>query len=130
VISAAQLRWRWLLALDLGLFNLAIVTFALIPPETIVLPEALMMGLSGFCMVGLVSYATPRFRLPGDQWSYLLTGFIGLLSFLSYEALVGDDVPLAYRVGVGLFMLAGSASGYAAHVIDGGRRSPRGPATE
>jgi hypothetical protein len=121
-------RWRRLLALDLGIFNVGIFVLALIPPTTLIIPEGVAMALSSFAFVGVIAHATDRFHVPLEEWSYLLTGWVGLLTFVGFELLAEADTPLVYRVSVGLFLLSGVASAYAAHVIDGGRKDaqPRG----
>lgn len=115
-------RWRRVLALDLGLFNVALFLFALLPPTTLVMAEWITMVGAVFCGLGVVSHASPwrRLRIPGDQWAYLATGALGLYVFGVYGSVQG--IPTYLKVPFCAFLLSGSASGYAAHVIDGGRR--------
>lgn len=117
--GALASRWRRLLAIDLGLFNVALFLFAMLPPENIVPVEWSVMILASLCAVGVVSHALASIRIPGEQWSYLMTGAGGLYVFGVYSQV--ESVPLSVKIPYLAFLLSGSASGYAAHVIDGGR---------
>lgn len=112
--------WRRALALDLGLFNAAVVALALIPPSQVRGGEWLSVVLGIVLLCGILTHASERVRLPGDEWAYLATGALGLWSFFNFE-LTSAGVPGVFQTSVGLFLLSGAASGYAAHVIDGGR---------
>jgi hypothetical protein len=118
-------QWRKVLAADLGLFNVAIFFFALLPPNTLVAPEWLIMVLALLSLTGVISHATRKINLPGENWAYLLTGATGLLTMFAYEIFAGSAA-VQYRVTYGLFLLSGVVSAYAAHLIDGGKREGRG----
>lgn len=121
--SESPRLWRRLLALDLGIFNLAMVALALIPPNTLVVPELVVSALGALLFFGVLSHASDTISVPGEQWAYLATGTLGLWTFLNFEVgASGGEVQLFAKVSIGLFLLSGAASGYAAHVIDGGRR--------
>ena len=115
---APAYRWRLALALDLGLFNVALFLFAALPTTTILPVEWSVMVMSLLCALGVVSHALPRIRVPLDEWSYLMTGAIGLYVFAVYSS---AQVPASVKIPYLAFLLSGAASGYAAHVIDGGR---------
>ena len=119
-------QWRKVLAADLGIFNVAIFFFALIPPQTLVIQEQLIMVMAAISCIGLIGHASTRFKLPGESWSYLLTGATGLLTLGAYEFFAEDTISYQYRVTYGLFLLSGIVSAYAAHLIDGGKREGRG----
>lgn len=118
---STQRAWRRVFAMDLGLFNLGVLFLALIPPSTLILPEVVFVVLALMCFAGVISHASERWHLPGDRWSYLLTGWLAATAFLVFESVATEEVPAVFRVSTGLFLLAGAASAYAAHVIDGGR---------
>lgn len=117
-------RWRFFLALDLGLFNLALFVFAWLPPETLVPVERVAMALSLIAFIGVVGHAIPWVTLPGEKWAYLITGAVGLYVLLGYIA--SSTAPYYIKVPYCAFMLSGIASGYAAHVIDGATWRTRG----
>ena len=120
--------WRKVIAADLALYLLSIFTFAYLPPNSVNPYEVLVMILSIVTLVGVVSHASTRWHLPLEEWSYLATGFLGLLAFGLYEAYSAYfSEPPSVRITYGMFLLAGAVSGYAAHVVDGGRpRKVRG----
>lgn len=108
------------MAADLALFNIGIILFAVIPLSTLEVEEVLLSMLAAFNTVGVVAHArNPRHGWYG--WTYLTSGYLGALAFLAYEFSV-TGVPLAYRLGIGAFLLSGAASGYSAHLVDGGPR--------
>lgn len=111
-------RWRAVLAADLGLFNVALFLFAWLPPTSIIFAEWLTMAVSALCAVGVISHALPRVKLPADEWAYLMTGATGLYVFAVYGS--ATEIPVYLKVPFLAFLLSGSMSGYAAHVIDGG----------
>ena len=117
-------QWRRVLAADLGIFNIAIFFFAWIPPQTLIIQEQVIMAMALFSFIGLISHASIRVHLPGESWSYLLTGATGLLTLGAYEVLA-QDISSQYRITYGLFLLSGIVSAYAAHLIDGGKREGR-----
>lgn len=118
--------WRKALAIDLSIYLVGLFLFALLPPTTLNWVEITLMIMSVIALIGVVSHASTRISLPGEQWSYLVTGVLGLLAFGAYEsyALYAGDVEYQFSVTYGVFLIAGAASGYAAHVIDGGKRIP------
>lgn len=118
-------QWRKVLAADLALFNTAIIAFALLPPETIVIQEQVIMAMAALSLIGVVFHASARFHLPWEEWSYLLTGATGLLTLFAYEIFAQTDLS-QFRITYGLFLLSGIVSAYAAHLIDGGKREGRG----
>lgn len=115
-----RMRWRRVIALDLGFYNAAIFALALVPVDTLLVPELLVMAGTAFCLIGVIARAATSWHVPFEEWSYLATGFIGLISLIAYLALGPTDRDLVYSVAVPIFMLAGVSSAYAAHVIDGG----------
>jgi hypothetical protein len=110
-------RWKRLLALDLGLFNVALFAFAYIPPETLIVPEILVMAGSVFCLIGVISNAFPKVHLPYEEWAYFITGLLGTLTLLLYVHFSSHAGDILYRIPIDLFLLSGIASAYAAHVI-------------
>lgn len=114
-----QVAWRRALALDLGLYNIAVMVFAWLPPENIDFNEYTAIVASFFAAIGVSARAIPRVKLPGEGWSYLLTGAIGVYVFMAYAftSLSPDYIKIPFLV----FLLSGIASAYAAHVIDGGK---------
>lgn len=110
--------WRRVLAVDLGLFNVALFFFAWLPPSTIEPQETAVMVGSVLAGIGVIGHALPRLRIPGESWSYLLTACVGFLTLLVYAHLA--PVPYSVKVPYLLFLASGIASGLAAHVIDGG----------
>lgn len=117
-------QWRKVLAADLGLFNVAIFFFALLPPETVVIQEQVIMVMAVLGFIGVVSHATTRITLPCESWAYLLTGATGLLTLFAYEIFAKSD-NVQYRATYGFFLVSGIVSAYAAHLIDGGKREGR-----
>lgn len=111
--------WRKLLALDLASFNLALFFFAYLPPNTLNYVEMFIMACSVLCFIGLVSHASTRVSLPLENWSYLLTGAIGLATIILYVKFQ-SDAEYYFKVTYILFLLSGTISAYAAHIIDGG----------
>jgi hypothetical protein len=120
--------WRHILAADIVMHLIAVWWFAFLPPSTLNEFETLIMIVCTLAGFGVVAHAFNWFDLPGERWSYLMAGFIMVLTMLVYEvSLLDSPVPLAVRVPFGLFLLAGSVSAFAAHVIDGGQiRGVRG----
>lgn len=115
--------WRNILAADIVMHLIAIWWFAYLPPDTLNGFELLIMAATTFAAVGVVAHAFRLLRLPGEQWAYLLSGFICLFTVLAYEVdTLDSDVALAIRIPFGLFLFAGAVSSFAAHVIDGGTR--------
>lgn len=115
-VTTLELRWRRAHALDLGIFNVAMFLFAALPLSTIVAVEWMVMLLSTVCLVGVVGHALP-WRIPGAQWSYAATGVTGLFTIWAYSQV--ESVPLHIKIPYLALVLGGSASAYAAHVIDG-----------
>lgn len=118
-------QWRKVLAADLGLFNIAIFFFALLPPATLIIQEWVIMVLAVLSLIGVISHASSRINLPGENWAYLATGFTGLLTMFAYEIFADVD-EYQDKVAFGLFLASGVVSAYAAHLIDGGKREGRG----
>lgn len=113
-------RWRILLALDLGLFNVSLFMFAWLPPTRILPQEWLAMVLSLLAFIGVVANAIPRVRLPGERYAYIITVWVGLYVLAAYARLSTD--PTYMKITMVSFLTSGIASAYAAHVIDGGVR--------
>lgn len=118
--------WRRALVVDLATFNVAVFFLAWLPPSTLILPEWLAMVGSSLCFVGLISHASRRWHLPGEQWSYLLTAWVGVATLLGFVTTAHTGI--TYSVAVPMFLLSGVASAGAAHIIDGGE--PRKPAVD
>lgn len=112
---------RRVLALDLCVNTVALFLFAWLPPTEVLLAEIVTMVCAALCIVGILAHASIRFRLPWDQWSYLLTGVLGMFVLGAYGTAPG--IPYFLKIPFCAFVLAGSVSAYAAHVIDGGRRN-------
>ena len=113
--------WRHILAADIVMHLIAVWWFAFLPPSTLNEFELSIMMVSGFAIFGVLAHAFGTFCVPGERWSYLISGFIMMLTFTIYEVrALGENVPLSMRVPFGLFLLAGATSAFAAHVIDGG----------
>ena len=110
-------RWRVFLAIDLGLFNIALFAFALLPPGDLLLQEWVAMGLAAFAFIGVVCHASSWIRLPFERFAYLVTGAVGLYVFFAYLNFAPAE-PFNKRPFL-LFRSSGIASAYAAHVIDG-----------
>lgn len=121
-------KWRWVVAADILLHLVAIFFFAFLPPNTLNLMEKLVMGLAVAAAIGVISHASARLRLPWEEWSYLAAGFVCVFTLLVYEFRAWGNIPAAVSVPFGLFLFAGAASSFAAHVVDGGirRRDRRG----
>lgn len=115
MLTQINTRWRRLLALDLGLFNVALFAFAYIPPRTLIIPEIIVMIGSVLCLIGVVSNALPKIHLPYEEWAYFITGLLGTLTILLFTRLSPDEILL--KIPIDLFLLSGVASAYAAHVI-------------
>lgn len=112
-----KMTWRTVLALDLGLFNVGIITFALLPLSTLTMVEALLAAGATIALIGvLLNCRHSQNKL--SQISYALSGWVGLVTFGLYQTFAPSDTPVAFRVGVGLFLLSGVASGYSAHLIN------------
>lgn len=111
-------RWRRALVLDLATFNVAVFVLALLPPDTLIVPEWLAMVGSSLCFVGLICHASKRWHLPGEQWAYLLTAWVGVATLLGF--VLTAHTGITYAVAVPMFLLSGVASAGAAHIIDGG----------
>lgn len=113
-------RWRAALALDLGIFNLALIVFALLPPWNLTLIEQGAILLAAGALIGVVAHALPRVHLPGEGWAYLASGAAGAYVTLAYS--MNSTAPYYIKAPFIMFLLSGVASGYSAHVIDGRRR--------
>jgi hypothetical protein len=112
--------WRRVLAADLGLFNLAIFAFALLPPATLLPSEWFAMALSAAALFGVIAHAIRCLHIPGEGYAYLATAMVGSYVFLVYAH--AAEAPASVKVPFLLFLASGIASGLAAHVIDGGPR--------
>ena len=115
-------EWRRVLAADIGVFAVGIFSLALIPPASLVWPEAVICVLAAFCLLGVITHASEHVHLPGEEYAYLMTGALGLTTLFAFEHGTSPNTALVFRVSVGIFLLGGSVSGYAAHLVDGGRR--------
>ena len=115
--------WRHIVAADIIMHLIAIWWFAYLPPSTLNEYEVFIMVVSTLAGIGVLSHAFRNIcSLPLARWSYLLSGFVCLLTFSIYEVRsLGSGVPIAITVPLGLFLLAGVLSSFAAHVVDGGR---------
>jgi hypothetical protein len=111
--------WRRVLAFDLGLFNIAIFFFGLLPSRTLEINETIAMIFATIAFIGVIARAINRITLPGEEWSYLATGALGAYVFFGY--VLSSPDPYDDKVPFALFLLSGIASAYAAHVIDGGK---------
>lgn len=121
-MSVRDLWIRRLLALDLGLYSVALIALALLPPTTLSPPEVLAIALAGLALVGVLAQACRRIHLPGEHWAYLAVACVGMYAFLGYGHL--GMHPYWIKVPVLVFLASGIASAAAAHVIIGG--PPRG----
>jgi hypothetical protein len=122
-LGGVPLFWlRRALAADLALFALATFFLAAIPPTTLILPEMIVMAVSAFAFVGVISHAARRVHLPGEQWAYMACGVVGAVTLFAYLSTSGGE-PMAYRVSIALYLASGTVGGYAAHLVDGGRRA-------
>jgi len=119
-MSTMRQRWRVLLAVDLGMFNVALLLFALLPPYNIIAQEWVAIFASAIAFFGVVSHASVRITLPGDRWAYMVTLCVALYVLVAFE-FSSAHLPTYMRVSVGAFILQGAASAYAAHVIDGAK---------
>jgi hypothetical protein len=117
-VASDRTLWRRVLAVDLGLFNVAVFFFAYLPPSTLKVQEVLIMVGSAAAAVGLVAHALQRIHLPGEHWSYLITAMVGFLTFILYAHL--STAPYNVKIPYILLLISGIASALAAHVIDGG----------
>ena len=115
-------QWRWIVAADILLHLIAVWWFAYLPPDTLNNYEKLIMVLASFAAIGVVTHACWWLRIPMAQWSYLLAGFVCLFSLMLYEIRSYELVPFSITIPFGLFLLAGTVSSFAAHIIDGGVR--------
>ena len=118
VVTSIVDRWRWALALDLGIFNAAVFVLAAVPLTTIIFAEAVVMVMSAVCLVGVITHAMRRVHIPGEQWSALGTAWTGTVTMGAYLG-TSPPAPPAYSAAVPVFLLAGIASAVAAHLIDG-----------
>lgn len=110
--------WRRVLAADLGVFNVAVFMFALLPPSTLKAQEWIIMAGAVLAGIGVVSHASTRIHLWGEGYAYLATSMVGGLTLLIYAHLA--TAPYYVKIPYVLFLLSGVVSGLAAHVIDGG----------
>lgn len=119
-------RWRRALVLDLALYNLAVIALAVIPTSTLIPPEWVAIIGSGLCLAGLLCHASNRIHVWGEQWAYLGTAVVGVVTLTGF--ILNAETTATYELAVPLFLLAGVASAGAAHLIDGGvpRRSDGG----
>jgi hypothetical protein len=118
-VSTREL-WRRALVLDLSLFNVAIFFLAYLPASSLTWVEGACMFGSVACIIGLVSHLCHNIRVPGDQWAYLLTAWIGGMTLVAYVSLA--KAPITYEVAIPVFLAGGIASAAAAHIIDGGNK--------
>lgn len=116
--------WRPALGVTLAMFNLGIFLLAAIPPTTLKPPALFIMVLAGISFVGVLTHLIPEFRLPGEQWAYVISGFTGAIALLAYVA-IRSTVPDTYFYSVCAFLLSGTTCSYAAHLADGGNHVDR-----
>jgi hypothetical protein len=117
--------WRRALVLDLSLFNIGIFFLAYLPPQTLTWVEGVCMAGSAFCIVGLLSHLCHNVKVPGDEWAYLATAWIGAMTLIAYVFLA--RAPITYSVSIPVFLAGGIASAGAAHIIDGGKPKHAAP---
>lgn len=114
-------RWRHVVAADIIMHLIALWWFAYLPPQTLNEYEVFIMAVSTAAGFGVFGHAFGWICLPGQRWSYLVAGFVCLLTLFIYEfRSIPSGVPLSIRVPFGLFIFAGAVSAFAAHIIDGG----------
>lgn len=112
-------KWRYVLATDLSLFNLGIIFFTLLPIDTINWKEATLATTAALALYMVICHAIRPHTW--CRYGYLLSGWIGVLAFLAFET-ANTPAPAFVKIGVGFFFLSGTASGYSAYLVDGGRR--------
>ena len=122
---SVRLLWRRFLVADLSLFNAGVFALAYLPPATLNYIEVVCMAGSAAAILGLVSHLCHNRIVPGDQWAYLLTAWVGGITLSAYVLFAKE--PVTYEIAVPVFLAGGIASAAAAHIIDGGKpRTPTG----
>jgi hypothetical protein len=117
----SNIWWRRVLVADLFFYNLANFFFAYLPQNEINRFEGIAMILTTFCAISILAHASTKFSIRYDEWGYAATGAVGLFLLLSYASTTPN--PFEVKVPFCLFLLSGVVSGYAAHVIDGGKKN-------
>lgn len=120
MILVREKRWRRVLVADLLLYNVATFFLGLLPPVSLNRFELVALAATAFAGIGLVSHASDRFSLPGEHFSYLITGAVGMYVLLAYAGL--SVAPLDTKIPFLLFLASGVVSALAGHIIDGHKR--------
>lgn len=120
---AERIRWRRIMCTSLIVFGLAIILLALIPFNTIRGYEITMAVLAGIGVIFMLSRLSTGFHLWHDEWGYFIVGITDLAVLSVWQA--NTPAATAYRVGIGLMLVAGAIQAYASHIVDGGPRAIR-----
>lgn len=121
MVSQNNIWWRRVLVADLFFYNLANFFFAWLPINEINRFEGIAMVLTVLCTIAILAHASTKFSIRYDEWGYAATGAVGLMLLLTY--LSTSLNPWEIKIPLCLFLLSGVVSGYAAHVIDGGKKN-------
>jgi peptidoglycan/LPS O-acetylase OafA/YrhL len=102
------------------LYCAGLFTLAAFPTSDVDWAEWVVIVLSIVAAIGLVAQMSPRIRVPGEEFAYLVTGWAGMFSLCLY--LIDSTDPNYVQVRITLLLLAGSLGAYAAFIV---RDTPR-----
>lgn len=105
---------REVVCVALVIYCAAIFSLALWPTDDISFVEWVISVGCVLAIIGLIARMAPWLTLPGEQYAYLLTGFLGLSTLLGYEW--GADDPDYIKWRVGLLLVTGIIGSYGAHL--------------
>jgi hypothetical protein len=105
-------HWKYVTCVALLLYCAGIIFFALHPVEDIKWGEWVSVVLSVIAQIGLLAYAFPNVRLPGEEYAFLIVGYVGFITLLFYLLDTADDP--TRRAGIALFLMSGAVAGYGA----------------
>lgn len=119
-------RPQALITIGLVLYVAGVAVFAYAPllpePNPFQFVEMVVVGLSGFALIGLIGRLVKR-HWPLWRRSYLVAGGVGTLTLLGFTA--GEPgAPVWFQLVVSLFLLSGIIVGFGAHLEYGGDREP------
>ena len=112
-----NLLWRKVISICLVFYLASVAALVGVAPD----PDTwLKTTVSMVCFVVAamtVTYSSRRFRLPLEQWSYLMSGGIGVFMVLAFE-FTTPDVEFHFRLSIGLLLASGLLGSFAAHQVD------------
>jgi hypothetical protein len=116
-----SLRLRRLFGAGLLCYCAGLAMFSLLPLRTTIIPELVVGILAVIAGIGVVAHMSDAFNLPGEDYAYLVVGFVGVLTMFGY-VIGATNEPLYLRLSVAMLLLSGALVGYAGHLAGTERR--------